>query len=129
MKDGDVPRSVRLKSLDLWVQIHDLRAGFMTEKIVKEVGNYIGCFVESCPRNFSGVWKEYLRVRVTIYLSKPLKRRMKIRRAGDGWEWIVFKYENVPTACVICGLLGHSEKLCSVLFEKPEGEIIKPYGV
>lgn len=129
MKDGDVPRSVRLNSLDLWVQIHDLRAGFMTEKIVKEVGNYIGCFVESCPRNFTGVWKEYLRVRVTIDLSKPLKRRMKIRKAGDGWEWIMFKYENVPTFCFICGLLGHSEKYCSILFEKPEDEIIKPYGV
>ncbi|KAK1387722.1 hypothetical protein POM88_015900 [Heracleum sosnowskyi] len=70
MKEGDVPRGVRLNSLDLWVQIHDLRAGFMTEKIVKEVGNYIGCFIESCPRNFTGVWKEYLRVRVTIDLSK-----------------------------------------------------------
>ncbi|KAK1379781.1 hypothetical protein POM88_026525 [Heracleum sosnowskyi] len=86
MKEGDVPRGVRLNSLDLWVQIHDLRAGFMTERIVKEVGNYIGCFVESCPRNFTGVWKEYLRVRVTVDLSKPLKRRMKIRKTWDGWE-------------------------------------------
>lgn len=129
MKDGDVPRSVRLNSLDVWVQIHDLRAGFMTEKIVKEVGNYIGCFVESCPRNFKEGWKEYLRVRVTMDLPKPLKRRMKVRKAGDGWEWIMFKYENLPTFCFICGLLGHSEKFCSVLFEKTEEEITKPYGV
>lgn len=129
MKEGDVPRGVRLNSLDLWVQIHDLRVGFMTQKIVKEVGNYIGCFVESCPRNFKEGCKEYLRVRVTIDLSKPLKRRMKIRKAGDGWEWITFKYENVPTFCFICGMLGHSEKFCSVLFEKPENEIVKPYGV
>lgn len=101
----------------------------MTQKIVKDVGNYIGCFVESCPRNFKEGWKEYLRVRVTIDLSKPLKRRMKIRKAEDGWEWITFKYENVPTFCFICGMLGHSEKFCSVLFEKPENEIVKPYGV
>lgn len=58
MKEGDIPRGISLNSLDLWVQIPDLRAGFMTEKVVKEVGNYVGIFVESCPRNFSGVWKE-----------------------------------------------------------------------
>lgn len=63
---------------------------FMTEKIVKEVGNYVGTFVESCPRNFTGVWKEYLRVRVTVDLAKPLKRRMKIRKTGAGREWIMF---------------------------------------
>lgn len=129
MKDGDIPRGISLNSLDLWVQIHDLRAGFMTEKIVKEVGNYIGTFVESCSKNFTGAWKEYLRVRVTINLAKPLKRRMKIRKAGDGWEWIMFNSENVPTFYFICGLIGHSEKFCSLLFDNPEAEMAKPYGV
>lgn len=129
MKKGDILKNVRLNKLDLWVQIHDLKAGFMTEKIVTEVGNYIGGFVESCQRNFTGAWKEYLRVRVTIDLEKLLKRRMKIRKAGDGWEWITFKYENVPTFCFICGKLGHSEKFCNILFEKTEAEITKPYEV
>lgn len=128
MKEGDIPRAVRLNSMDLWVQIHDLRTGFMTEKVVKEVGNYIGNFVMSCPSNFTGVWRDYLRVRVAIDLAKPLKRRMKIRRAGNDWFWIVFKYENVPTFCFICGLLGHSDKFCSHLFEAGEGEIVRPYG-
>lgn len=129
MRDGEIPRGVSLNTIDLWVQIHELRAGFMTERIVKEVGNYIGVFVESCARNFIGVWKEYLRVRVTIDLSKPLKRRMKIGKAGDVWDRILFKYENVPTFCFICGLIGHSEKYCNCLFEKSETEIEKPYGV
>lgn len=78
MKEGDIPRAISLNTIDLWVQIHDLRAGFMTENVLREVGNYIGKFVESCPNNFTGVWREYLRVRVTIDLAKSLKRRMKI---------------------------------------------------
>lgn len=41
---------------------------------------------------------------------------------------ITFKYENVPMFCFICGLLGHSEKFCSQLFEKQESEIVKLYG-
>lgn len=76
------------------MQIHDLRAGFMSERVSKEVGNYIGNYVESCPKNFVEVWREYMRVRVNIDLSKPLKRRMKIRKTGDDWIWITLNYEN-----------------------------------
>lgn len=83
MAEGDIPRAVKLNTMDLWIQIHELRAGFMYERVVKEVGNFIGTFVESCPSNFTGVWREFLRVRVTIDLSKPLKRRMKVRQTGN----------------------------------------------
>lgn len=31
-ESGDIPRAVKLNNMDLWVQIHELRAGFMTEK-------------------------------------------------------------------------------------------------
>lgn len=128
MKVGDILRVVDLNTLDLWVQVHDLRSGFMTEKVLKEVGNYIGAYMDSCSNNFVGVWREYLRVRVKIDLTKPLKRRMKMRRTGDEWFWIIFKYENVPTFCFICGLMGHSDKFYSKFFDTPESEIVRPYG-
>lgn len=41
--------------MDLWVQVHDLKIGFMSEKLITEVGNSIGKFVASCPSNFKGV--------------------------------------------------------------------------
>lgn len=100
----------------------------MSEKIIKEIGNYLGVYVEYCASNFVGVWRDYMRVRVSIDLSKPLKRRMKIRKIGEECFWINFKYENVSTFCFICGLLGHSKKFCSRLFDTPENEIVKPYG-
>lgn len=128
LKEGENPRSVELNTMDLWVQVYDLKVGCMSEKILTEVGNNIGKFVSSCPTNFHEVWREYLRVRVTIDVTKPLKRRMKIKKAADDWYWINFKYENVPTFCFICGLLGHSEKFCGRLFVTPEADIVKPYG-
>lgn len=70
----------------------------MSERILKEVGNYVGEYIfESCSRNLTRVWREYMRIRVTIDLSKPLKRKMKVRRPGSDWVWITFKYENFPT--------------------------------
>lgn len=100
----------------------------MSERILQEVGNYIGKFVASTPSNFVGVWRDNLRVRVTIDVNKPLKRKMKIRSAGGEWFWISFKYENVPIFCFICGVMGHSNKFCSSLFVIPKSEIVKPYG-
>ncbi|KAM6586913.1 hypothetical protein CsatA_009518 [Cannabis sativa] len=128
MKDNSNPRCITLDTLDLWVQIHDLQTGCMTSTILQAVGNYIGTFVETCPNNFMGIWRDYMRIRVTIDLSKPLKRRMRLRKLDEEWFWITFKYENVPTFCFICGMLGHSERYCAKLFDTPAHEITKPYG-
>lgn len=83
--EGNNPRCMQLDSLDLWVQIHELLVGFMSERIIQEVGNFIGVYVKSCPKNFVGGWKEYMRIRVRITLAKALKRRMKVRKSGDEW--------------------------------------------
>lgn len=64
--EGENPREMQLNYLDLWVQLHDLQPGFMSEKVVRAVGNYIGEFLESDKNNFMGVWRDYLRVRVRI---------------------------------------------------------------
>lgn len=106
LKNGENPRNVDLNSMD-WVQVNDLRIDFMFEKILKGNENYVGKFVDSCPNNFTGVWRDYMRIRISINLKVPLKRRMKIKMARDEWFWVNFKYENIPTFCFICGIVGH----------------------
>lgn len=128
LKEGENPRNVDLNRMELWVQVHDLKLGFMSEKILSGIGNYVGKFVEGCSNNFNGVWRDYMRIRVSIDLRVPLKRRMKLKMAGDTWFWVNFKYENIPTFCFICGIVGHFEKFCSKLFEMPENDIVKPYS-
>lgn len=128
LKEGENPRCVELNTMELWVQIHDLKVGFMTEKILTGIGNYIGHFIASCPSNFIGVWRDYMRIRVAISLTSPLTRRMKIKMAGNEWYQVNFKYKNVSTFCFSCGIFGHSEKFCGKLFEVPEGDIVKLYG-
>lgn len=81
MKEGDNPRTLEINKLDQWVQLHGMHVGFMSQRVVKDVGNYIGTFIESDENNFVGVWREYLRVRVTIDLQKPLRRRMRLSKS------------------------------------------------
>lgn len=78
----------------------------------QRVGNYVGKFVESDANDFVGVWRDFLRVCVSIPLDKPLKWRMKLRKSESNWCWVNFKYEGIPTFCFICGMAGHSDKLC-----------------
>lgn len=129
LKQGENPRAVTLNKMEIWVQVYDLKVGFMSEKVLIVIGNYIGEFVTSCSKNFTGIWRDYLRVRVQIDIDKPLKRRMKIQRTKDEGYWVNFKYERVPTFCFICGVIGHSERFCHRLFEKELDAIVKPYGL
>lgn len=101
----------------------------MSQRVVSDTGNYIGEFIESDPNNFVGVWREFLRIRVTIPLDIPLKRRMKLKKSDSNWCWVNFKYEVVPTFCFICGKIGHREKSCERFFDTPLKKIEKPYGV
>ncbi|KAL8094551.1 hypothetical protein AgCh_036179 [Apium graveolens] len=128
LKENENPRSVELNTIDLWIQVYDLKVGVMSERIFKGIRDYIGYFIDSCPINFKGVWREYMRIRVSINLDVPLKCRMKLKMAGDKWFRVNFIHENVPMFCFICGILAHSENFCHKLFEAPEGEIIKLYG-
>lgn len=83
LKPGQNPRTVDLNHMELWVQVHDLKVGFKSEKILMGIGNFVGNFISSCSSNFEDVWREYMRIRVSLNLNKPLKRRMKIKMAGN----------------------------------------------
>lgn len=128
LQEGDNPRIVEINNMDIWVQLHGMHTGFMIQRVVADIGNYIGRFIESDPNNFAGVWREFLRVTVTIALDVPLKRRMKLRKNDANWCWVNFKYEVVPTFCFICGMIGYAEKFCENLFDTPAEMIERPYG-
>uniref|UniRef100_A0A803NVG6 Uncharacterized protein n=1 Tax=Cannabis sativa TaxID=3483 RepID=A0A803NVG6_CANSA len=103
--------------------------GFMSDTVVRNVANYIGIYVKSDPKNFNGIWRNYLRVRTSKDIEKPLKRRMKLKRPDGDWLWTNFKYEFLPTFCFICGIIGHSERFCHRIYDTPLESISKPYGL
>lgn len=85
VRDGDNPRTVEINNIDLWVQLHDMSTGFMSHRVATDIGNYIGCYIDGDPNNFVGVWREFLRIRVSIPLNSPIKRRMKLRKSEKEW--------------------------------------------
>ncbi|KAL8156414.1 hypothetical protein AgCh_001488 [Apium graveolens] len=87
--------SVQLNKMEIWVQIYDLPVGMMSEKLLENVGNYVGTFVKADSQKIHGGWKVFYRIRVIMDVDKPIKRRMKLKREGGVWSWINFKYERL----------------------------------
>ncbi|KDP44332.1 hypothetical protein JCGZ_19199 [Jatropha curcas] len=112
-------RHVELTMVNSWIQVHDLPYGLMSARVARDIGNYVGEFMEADERNFSGIWREYMCIKVRMDVRKPLKRRMQVKKAGGVWTWISFRYERLSTFCFFCGMLGHSDKYCRKLFMTP----------
>ena len=82
LEENEQPQNVRLCFTSFWIQIYNLPIGFMSEKILKDIGNYIGTFMESDEHNLMRVWRNYMHIRVSIAVEKPLKQRMKLKTVG-----------------------------------------------
>lgn len=77
VKPGEDPTSVSLTDIDFWIQIHDLPVGYMSEVVVKQLGNFFGTFLEYDTNNNSNIWREFMRLRIRMDVRKPLKRKKK----------------------------------------------------
>ncbi|XP_074336020.1 uncharacterized protein LOC141673185 [Apium graveolens] len=128
VKPGEDPLMIKLREIDMWVQVYDIPQGFLSENILKSVGSAMGRYIKLDPDTFEGGWKQFVRITVAVNIEKPLKRRLKIKREGGSWSWLNFKYERLGTFCFVCGIIGHSERDCNIVYANPEKLIEKAYG-
>jgi 14-3-3 protein epsilon len=108
--------NIPLFHADFWVQIHNLPAGFMQEKVGIKLANYIGTFMEYDKNNNTSFWRQYMRVRVKVDVRQPLKKGQRVRDKEGAWCMVNFKYEKLGVFCFVCGVMGHAENKCEVRF-------------
>lgn len=69
-----------------------------------------------------------MRIRVQMDITKPLRRKLKMKKEGGEPFLVEFKYERLLNFCFLCGVIGHTERFCHLLFEGGEEETVRPYG-
>lgn len=66
----------------------------------------------------------FLRMKVTIDINKPLCRGRLISLSHSEQSWVSFKYERLPNICYWCGCLNHRDRDCDLWIES-EGNLTK----
>ena len=61
-----------------------------------------------------GLGCEFLRIRVTIDITKSLPRCCKLWSEGKHIGWALLKFECLPNFCYWCGRVNHNERDCEV---------------
>lgn len=75
---GKEPLKVLLWHLNIWIQIHDLPTGFISEVVGKQLGNFFGEFLLYDTKNNFSIWRDFIRVKICFDVRNPLKRRKRL---------------------------------------------------
>lgn len=116
LPENGAPNQANLQFVPFWIQVHDVPVGLMSEKVGKDIANFLGDFIEYDAKNNSNHLRTYMRIRVMLDVTKPLKRQKKIKKPGGESSYIRFKYERLGNFCYFCGMLGHIEDYCEKLY-------------
>lgn len=100
----------------------------MSEAVGKHIGNTIGSFLEYDVKKSSDFWKLFMRVRVLLDVSKPLLKKLKLRKPGGDAKEVILKYERLEIFCYLCGMLGHMENSCDKLFDLIHDDGVRNWG-
>ncbi|KAL4290405.1 hypothetical protein GQ457_14G015150 [Hibiscus cannabinus] len=103
----------------IWVRIHNIPLSLMTEALARTLGACIGKVVMTDTRLEDGNMGEFLRVRVSLDTTKPLRRCVTLSRSNDKAILCPLQYESVPIFCHGCGFIGYIVLQCPTT---PQGD-------
>ncbi|KAK9195052.1 hypothetical protein WN943_003169 [Citrus x changshan-huyou] len=109
--------------VSFWVQLHNVPLMCMDISTIREISSKIG-MVEDVATDATGdCFGEYVRVRISIDITKRLKKVIRIQQE-DGKEILVgVTYEKLPDYCFCCGYIGHQYRECATYKGQPKEEL------
>ena len=82
-----------------WLQVHDLPLGSLKMRVAKQIVSAVGEVVQSEENSDEYEGSNFVHVRVSIDITKPLSRGRKIGKSNGEESWASFKYERLPNLC------------------------------
>ncbi|XP_058223598.1 uncharacterized protein LOC131333208 [Rhododendron vialii] len=94
-----------------WVQIQGLPLGFLNTRSGMRIAETLGDVIAVEDPDGRGKLNKFLRVRVWIDVTKPLKEGFFLKRVNEDL-WVKFRYERLSDYCYGCGRIGHTQNDC-----------------
>ena len=101
--------NMKFNRVAFWVQVHDIPLRFRTQKVAEWICETIGTVTEA-PVDAEVEGDGFIRVRVTLNISKPLCHGRVISLENGKELWVSFKYKRLPNMCYWCGCLTHDDR-------------------
>ncbi|TXG73116.1 hypothetical protein EZV62_001695 [Acer yangbiense] len=108
---GDIAR-LPFDRVVFWIQIFNAPLLCMTKEMGEFIGSCVGDLVDIDVGVTGECYGKYMRLRVAIDVSKPLKRFMRLELKQGVESMLLIRYEGLPEYCFHCGIIGHSYQAC-----------------
>ena len=109
---GMTAQNITFPVVSLWVQVWGVPFELFNEEAVRDIGGGIGIVIVVDDKPFSLEQARFLRIRVEIPLTQPLRQDGPVVNLEGECSWVLFKYERIVGLCFSCGRFGHEKKAC-----------------
>lgn len=92
-----------LHLVTMWVRLHNVPPLNMTEVVSRTIGGVIYTIVKVDKDDGRDCIGRFLRVKITFDVREPLMRGTNVEFPDDETMWVDFRYEGLPSYCLICG--------------------------
>ena len=99
--------NVKFELVSYWVQIWGAPFDMVSPLVAEAVGGRIDVVEEVEKQQKQDISNFFMRVKVALPLSKPLRRGAFLVDSNGQKSWVMFKYERLALFCHYYGLLGH----------------------
>ncbi|XP_024045326.1 uncharacterized protein LOC127901390 [Citrus sinensis] len=106
--------------VSFWVQLHNVPLMCMQINTIREMGSKIGRVEDVATDETGDCFGEYILVRISIDITKRLKKVLRIQQE-NGEEIVVgVVYEKLPDYCFCCSHIGHQFRECAQYKGQPK---------
>jgi hypothetical protein len=119
LDDSKAIDKIEFNFIPIWIRFQKLPIGLMNKEVGELLGNEVGECLEVDVGDGDVKIGSFLRVKIRLDIRKPLMRGVTVQVGVAGVEkWCPIIYEFLPDFCYICGLIGHTDKACSIQLQK-----------
>ncbi|KAK7281723.1 hypothetical protein RIF29_09961 [Crotalaria pallida] len=111
LKDDESPADVKLTTTMIWIRAYELPLNMRSELVSRTIGNSVDSFLQWDSADDQRLGK-FLRIRIEMDITKPLKRLIMLQRKGKTALRIPLRYERLGNFCYFCGMMDHVLRDC-----------------
>ncbi|KAK5794651.1 hypothetical protein PVK06_035890 [Gossypium arboreum] len=123
VKDKDID-TYEFNMSPFWLRVYNVPLEYIDCQTVLDVGKVIGELVAIDWKDRNRGWIEFIRLKIKINTSKPLRRIVKLVGRNGVEIMCVLNHERLPDFCYLCSLIGHTTKRCRNKVEGPKSNVL-----